>query len=93
MLHLHKGKFETPSGGKIETMEGGTKYHYENCNDPIYQELLIEQDKLNERIKSRELFLKTIPVNGMDIRHEDELVTIFPPYKTSTTTYKVTLAK
>jgi hypothetical protein len=92
-LAKNKGKITTASGAKIEVMEGGTKYHFENCQDPIYSELISEQDSLNGRIKAREQFLKTIPAEGMDIRHEDELVTIYPPYKTSTSTYKVTLSK
>src|SRR5213083_1031365 len=33
-LIKNKGKITTASGAKIETMEGGTKYHFENCQDP-----------------------------------------------------------
>lgn len=93
-LAKNKGKIVTASGAKIEIMEGGTKYHYENCNDPVLSELQIQEAEIEQKIKEREVFLKAVPFKGTTIITDDgEAVTVFPPNKTSTSTYKVTLAK
>lgn len=76
---------------KFTKMEAGTKYHYENCNDPVLIDLYSRRDDLLDKIKKREAFLQTVPPDGVEIRHEDELVMIYPPYKTSTTTISVSL--
>jgi hypothetical protein len=92
-LAKNGGKITTASGAKVETMEGGTKYHFENCQDPVLTDLINELEKVQAKIKARESMLKMTPPEGLELRIEDELVTVYPPYKTSTSTYKVTLAK
>jgi hypothetical protein len=92
-LAKNGGKIVTASGAKIETMEGGTKYHFENCNDWELKKYELQMEQVKEAIARRQAFLKTVPAGGLDIRVEDELITVYPPYKTSTSTYKVTLAK
>jgi hypothetical protein len=89
----HGKIYETPNGAKIENFEAGTKYCYDKCGDVILIELLQKQAKLDEEVKKRQDFLKTVPDDGIDIRVEDELVRVYPPSKTSTSTYKITLAK
>src|SRR6185312_2325589 len=85
--------FVSNSGAKIECCETGTKYNYDTCGDPIYgmysQKLLSAQNSLKER----EAFLKTIPSEGLEIRFDDELIRVFPPSKSSTSSYKITLQK
>lgn len=77
--------------GKFSTKETGVRYAYDQCNDPILAELTAQNDELLEKIKSRQKFLQTVPLEGMDIRVGDELVTVYPPSKSSTTSVTVTL--
>src|SRR6185312_11008146 len=82
--------FVSPSGAKLEWAETGTKYCFDKCNDPVHERLQEELEEISESLKKREAFLKTVPIEGMDFRHGDELVTIYPPSKSSTSSYKVT---
>jgi hypothetical protein len=63
-------------GGEYAYTTVNTQYDYKVCDDPIWNEL--EQAK-----KDREAFLKTLKA-PMDVRVNDELVTIKPPLKKST---------
>lgn len=94
-LGKYSGKFSTGSGTKIETCESGVKYNYDKCNDPVLADLYNQQRELDGRVKFRESFLKAVPPEGIDMTDVDsgELYKIYPPSKTSTTTYKVTLSK
>lgn len=82
-------------GNKITEGEVGVKYHYENTGDPIYAERLAAYKKAEAELKEREGFLKKVSKVGEQIVDPStgEVVTIYPPYKTSTTTFKVTLQK
>ncbi len=78
---------------KFEQKEVGTKYDYSNCNDP---ELLVLQEAATNaanELKARQEFLKTIPTKGIEIveKTTGEMLTIYPPSKTSTTSVAVTL--
>lgn len=94
-LLTNSGKAVTNSGTKIEACEVGTKYHYENCNDPVLADLYQQREILEAKIKDRETFAKFIPKEGADFINLEtgEAYKIYPPYKTSTTSYKVTLSK
>jgi hypothetical protein len=92
-LGKYSGKYSTGSGTKIEVCEAGVKYLYDKCNDPVLADLYNQKIELEGKIKFRESFLKAVSPEGTDIKVEDELVTVYPPSKTSTTTYKVTLSK
>lgn len=84
----------TSAGTKIELAEVGTKYNFDNCNDEILTNLISEQEKIESLIKERKDFLKTIPSAGIDIvTLHGELVKIYPPYKTSTSSFKTTISK
>lgn len=85
------GKAFEFGNGKFSTKETGVRYAYDQCNDPILAELMEQNDKLLEQIKLRQKFLQTVPAEGIDIRVGDELVTIYPPAKSSTTSVTVTL--
>lgn len=94
LIKKENGKYISPRGAKFEIMDNaGTKYHYENCNDPVLVDYINRLIVLEAQIKNRQEFLKTVPVSGMEIREEDELIKVYPPYKTSTTAYKITLPK
>jgi hypothetical protein len=92
-LDKYKGKYTTESGSKIEAAETGSAYDFTNCNDPVLLEMQENLDMAEIQIKARKEFLKTVPKEGIDIRHEDELITIYPPSKSSTSSYKITLSK
>lgn len=87
--------FTTSRGVKFELFEAGTKYHYENCNDPILSELLEQSAELLEKIENRKEFLKNVPTEGIIVVDENtgESPKVYPPYKTSTSSYKVTLPR
>jgi hypothetical protein len=84
----------TPTGTKIELVEAGTKYNYQDSNDPEWIELNQKFQEIKAKMSERETFLKTIPQEGVPhISKEGELIQIYRPTKTSTSTFKTTLAK
>lgn len=87
------GKFTSSRGVKFENAEVGIKYNFSQCNDPVLVELEANAKDALEKLKERQDFLKKLPAAGIEIRHEDELVAIYPPSKSSTSSYKITLPK
>lgn len=85
------GKTFDQHNAKFEIKEMGVKYDYSNCGDPIYQALEDEAAKIDALIKDRQKMLKSIPESGMEILVDDEVVKVYPPSKTSTTTVTVNL--
>lgn len=75
----------------VTLRETGTTWDYTNCNDPEYRSRKRMLDKAKAMVEEREKFLKTVPASGMEILIADELVTVYPPAKKSTTTAVVTL--
>jgi hypothetical protein len=87
------GKTFERYNGKFSVKEVGVKYDYLMCGDPDMDELLLKKAELDSKIKARETFLKTVPQSGLDVVTEHgELVKIYPPVKTSTTTVTVSLS-
>ena len=82
-----------PSGAKIELAETGVKYDYSQCGD--YQLQMYEQqlESLENSIDMRKQFLKTLPPSGIEIVDGDEVHRVYPPSKSSTSSYKITLSK
>lgn len=84
-------------GVKFELYEAATKFDYESCGDPIWNKLNSELELLKVKIKERESFLKTlkgatiINVVDPDTSEFHENVQLYPPTKTSTSTYKQTM--
>ena len=85
------GKTFDQHNAKFEIKEMGVKYDYSNCNDPIYQALEDEAAKIDALIKDRQKMLKAMPESGQEILIDDELVKVYPPTKSSTTTVTVNL--
>lgn len=93
-LAKYKGKYSSESGTKIEAAEVGTKYDFSNCNDPELKELEIGLFQFETAVNDRKAFLKTVPISGMNIiTIQGEAVTVYPPSKTSTSSFKTTLSK
>lgn len=86
-----EGKKHDFYNAAFEVAELGTKYQYSQCNDPLLPELERLAKEANDKLKERQEFLKKIPIEGIEVRHEDELVTVYPPSKFSTTGIKCTL--
>lgn len=86
--------FISASGAKIELAEVGSSYNYDQCNDEVLVELEEKLAELEVKVKERKEFLKTIPLAGIDIITADgEAVHLYPPSKSSISSYKVTLSK
>lgn len=87
-LNLQSGKFEK-WGCKVECAEVGTKYDY--SENPSWVELKQKEDALAEERKQLETMLKTIPAGKMIFNEQgDQLI---GPAKSSTSSFKTTLAK
>lgn len=89
------GKQLETNSAKIELAETGIKYNFDNCGDVIYEQLSQQLESIEQQLKDRKEFLKTVPASGLPILNEQtgELTTIYPPSKSSTSTYKITLKK
>lgn len=89
------GKQLETNSAKIELAETGVKYNFDNCGDVIFEQLSQQLESIEADLKDRKEFLKTVPVSGLSIMNEQtgELTTIYPPSKSSTSTYKITLKK
>jgi hypothetical protein len=85
----------TGSGTKIELAEVGTKYDFSQCEDPTLLELERKINYLDSELANRKDFLKTVPLSGLLVTDETtgETYKVYPPSKTSTSSYKVTIAK
>lgn len=84
------GKSFEHYNAKFEIKEMGVKYDYSNCGDPIYNQLAEELAELEKKVKDRQAFLKAVQP-GTELLIEDEVVVLYPPIKTSTTSITVNL--
>lgn len=87
-------------GTAFEITEAGTKYDYSVCGDPVWNRLTSEAKAIKEKLAERETYLKTIkrltPVGNIideDTSELHENVELYPPIKTSTSTFKQTMLK
>jgi hypothetical protein len=89
----YPGKSFELKGMKVETSELGTKYIWDNVNDPKYVELKDAKKFADDNLKAREEFLKTLPIEGVEQLDPDtgEVYRIYRPGKSSTTGIKITL--
>ena len=83
----HKDELAEYRGCKLEVKETGVSYDYSNCNDTEIETLYEAKKQLDDKIKKREAFLKTI--NG-DVYGSDG-VQLSKPTKKSTTKIVVTI--
>jgi hypothetical protein len=84
------GKSFEIHNAKFEVKEMGVKYDYSNCGDPIYNRLAEELAELEKKVKDRQAFLKAVQP-GTELLIEDEVIVLYPPVKTSTTSITVNL--
>lgn len=74
-MRLGKGEKYTGHNVTINEQMVGVRYSFKECGDPVWNEL-------NEKIKNRESFLKTIKGSKTELIEETgEVVTIYEPVK------------
>lgn len=77
---------------KITIGEVGTKYDYSVCNDPELEEMQKQLEEMQGKVKAKQKFLQTLPEEGIQkVTEEGEVIMLYKPTKTSTTSLKVTL--
>jgi hypothetical protein len=79
------------NGAEVGVGETGVKYDWGVCGDPQVDELLRQEAEVKEKLKERQEFLKALPAKGQEIREGDELITVYPPAKSSTTSVIIKL--
>lgn len=95
-LNADKDSFTTGRGVKFTIAETGTSYDFTGCNDPVLVRLEEQAKELAEKVKQRKEFLKTVdPATGLVITDTEsgETVTVYPPSKTSKSSFKISLPK
>lgn len=85
------GKKQTFGDCTLQEAEAGVRYDYSGCCDSRLEELYETRKALDEAIKEREAFLKSVPLSGVAIPETGEVV--YPPAKSSKTTIKTTFKK
>jgi hypothetical protein len=81
-------------GAEFDIKEAGVKYDYSQCQDTIWDDLKQQLNDLNDKMKEREAFLKTLKERFTYIDESTgEIITLYPPQKKSTTTYVITWNK
>jgi len=75
--------------GNFRIQEVGVKYNFTTCMDSEWETLKSEQKQINDRLKEREAFLKTLKP-GMEVFGTDG-IQLEVPGKTSTTSVIITL--
>lgn len=85
-----KGEKVTAFGAELTAKETGTKYDYSNCNDSEWNELNQQLNEIKEKMKPREAFLKSLQKKTIiTIEETGETFEVFPPLKTSTSSYEI----
>lgn len=85
------GKKQTFGDCTLQESEAGVRYDYSGCCDSRLEELYETRRALDEAIKEREAFLKSVPRSGVAIPETGEMV--YPPAKYSKTTIKTIFKK
>ena len=83
----------TSSGTKIELAEVGVSYDFSLTGDPMLLKMENELLILENNIKARKDFLKSIPEQGMEIVMGDEVIKVYPPSRKSKSSVKTTIVK
>lgn len=93
-LKYGKGEKMAYGGAQVNVREGGVKYDFTVCGDPEWEELNSQMEDLKAKMKEREDWLKgnTKPVTILD-EETGVVSTIYPPARSSTTTYAITFPK
>ena len=89
-----KGETPTSNGAAFTVKETGVKYGFSACNDPVWNRLKEESDRISEQMKEREKYLKIIKGTKTEIDEETgEVYTLNQPTRISTTSFAITFKK
>lgn len=88
-------EFKTKREAKFELAETGTKYDFSKCGDMTLKTLEEALEIAKANLKERQEFLKNLPLAGFDSvdLETGAVVKLYPPSKSSTSSYKITLPK
>lgn len=79
-------------GSEFTTMEAGVKYDYSVCGHQEYNDLVSEMTRIDKRMKEIEKDLKGIKGSRTEVNEDTgEIIKLYPPKKTSTTTVSTTI--
>lgn len=89
----NEGNLPVFNGAKV-SLANTTRYDYESSRDPEYINLIRQKEIIADKMKAREMFLKSLDTQ-IDVvnRESGELITILPPEKKQSKTLRVTFAK
>lgn len=78
---------------RFQVKDGTPTYDWTACNDPELNRLMAQMEQLKEDVKKRQDFLKNAPASGTIIVDDatGEVITVYPPMKSSGTVVAVTL--
>lgn len=75
---------------EYQLKEAGVKYNYENCGDSMLLGMMAQRTVLDEQIKERQKFLRSIKsVEFIVDTSTGEICELRPPVKSSTTTFTI----
>ena len=87
-----QGKKFNYQNAEFSVKEVGVKYDYSQCGDQSLLDLYAKMDALVLEIKAKEKRLQSVNPKGEKVVTDDgEVVELFPPSKSSTTSVVVTL--
>ena len=86
------GKTFEYRNAEFSIKETGIKFVYSKCYSADYKSFFEQFEEAKGWMKEQEAFLKTLPVEGIEVVSEDgEVRRVFPPAKSSTTSVTVKL--
>ena len=89
-----RGERPSASGALFQPRETGVKYDYTHCGDPVWQRLSAEAAAAAARLREREQFLQALRTPQTVVDDDTgEVSTIYPPARTSTTSYAILFNK
>lgn len=89
----YNGNIASVEDCEISQIEAGVKYDFSECGDPLLASLYNLRDEVDGKIKDREAFLKAIKEHAAIVSEDGEILTIYPPARSSKTTFKITFKK
>ena len=80
-VRLAKGEIYSRYGVSVSQKVNGARTDYSACQDPVWQSINEDMEKLKAELKEREKFLSGISKPTEIVLNEAEVYTIYPPVK------------
>lgn len=92
IAELEGQKSFTRLGSTVKLQETGVEYDYTNCQDPKHAKLTESFESAKAAKENREAYLKALDKSETIVDEDSgEIVTIYPPIKSSTSSVVITL--